>query len=629
MAPEGDPSRYPTVDVFIPTYSEPVEIVCRTAIAATHIRYPREKLRIHILDDGATSAKMAATGRAGPVWERQCALKGLAAKLGAEYIAREANEHAKAGNVNFALRRTDGDLILVLDCDHVPTRDILENTVGYFQRDPDLGFVQSPHFLGNPSVIEKNLSSVSNSPRENDMFYNLIHRGLDSWNSSYFCGSAALLSRKALERIGGLSVDTVTEDVETAMRIHAHGYNSVYVRRPMICGLEPETWASFVIQKVRWAQGMAQIFILKNPLFQKGITLAQKLNYFNACFYWFFSFSRLFFFIAPILFLAFGMRIYHASSSQILSYTLPHVVSVYVLMTFLYGRSRRLFLSEIYETTQMMFLVPALIAVLLRPKSPVFKITPKDQKIETEALNLRGAIPIFCILVLNLVSLPLSLQKWFSHPLYRDVILIGSIWCAYNSFIALMALGAFFETRDHPAGYRLRVREDVRIFVPALDLELDARTSDLSLNGMAVEVLPPAGGAGQTWSPARAERVTVRVRDEDGLSRELFAVVKERIDEAGSLRLRLQYEADRNDYSDIVRFTYGESRRWVDVLKRRAGGRVGALLLDYGFFLLHGLQGTAIILDHFASYLLAPLKRAWRRTAALPKTPSMTGASSP
>jgi cellulose synthase (UDP-forming) len=607
MPLKGASDAYPSVDVFIPTYSEPVELVYRTVVAASQIRYPKDKLRVYVLDDGATAEKTASTGPGDPAWERRRALSGLTARLGAGYIARERNEHAKAGNINYALGRTSGDLILILDCDHVPTEDILENTVGYFQRDPKLGFVQSPHFLGNPSVIEKNLSHFSNSPRENDMFYNLIHRGLDSWNSSYFCGSAAVLNRKALTAIGGLSVDTVTEDVETSMRIHAHGYNSVYVRRPMICGLEPETWASFVVQKVRWAQGMAQIFVLKNPLFQKGVGLAQKLNYFNACFYWFFSFSRLFFFLAPILFLAFGMRIYHASSSQIVSYTLPHVLSVYVLMAFLYGRSRRLFLSEIYETTQMMVLAPALIAVLLRPRSPVFKITPKDQKVEKEALNTHGALPVFFILLVNLVALPLSLGKWFSHPLYRDVILIGSLWCAYNSFIAIMALGAFFERKEHRWGFRIRVREDVRLHVPALGREVYARMRDLSLNGATVQLkLPPDAAA--AWAAAPGDAVELR-SEQYGPRFSLHAAVKDRRARGAVLELGLQYMADRNSYKDVVRFTYGASRRWADVLRRRASGRLRTLFVDYLYFLYRGMKGVGVVLTHAARRLVSPPSR--------------------
>ena len=150
-------SPLPTVDVFIATYTEPEEIVRITATAATQIDYPADKLRVHILDDGSTTARRNNPGTAAGALERYETLKLMAEELGANYIPRKKNEGAKAGNINYAMNHTDGDLILVLDCDHVPTRDILKNTVGYFSRDEKLFLVQTPHFLINPDPVEKKL----------------------------------------------------------------------------------------------------------------------------------------------------------------------------------------------------------------------------------------------------------------------------------------------------------------------------------------------------------------------------------------------------------------------------------------------------------------------------------------
>jgi len=116
-------------------------------------------------------------------------------------------------------------------------------------------------------------------PSENEMFYSITQRGLDKWDASFFCGSAALLRRSALAEAGGFSGVTITEDCETAFELHARGWHSVFVDKPLIAGLQPETFASFVGQRVRWCQGMLQILMLKNPLFKKGLKPIQKLGF--------------------------------------------------------------------------------------------------------------------------------------------------------------------------------------------------------------------------------------------------------------------------------------------------------------------------------------------------------------
>jgi cellulose synthase (UDP-forming) len=135
---------------------------------------------------------------------RHYELRQLARELSVTYITRETNHRAKAGNLNHALNHTDGDLILVLDCDHVPTKNMLQQTVGYFFADPKLFLVQTPHFFINPTPVEKNLMGIGNPSSENDMFYRSIHPSLDSWNASYFCGSAAILRRSHLMEAGGI-----------------------------------------------------------------------------------------------------------------------------------------------------------------------------------------------------------------------------------------------------------------------------------------------------------------------------------------------------------------------------------------------------------------------------------------
>ena len=120
--------------MYIPTYNEDVAIVRKTALAAMAIDYPTDKKKVYVLDDG----------RKFP--ERREQLRQMCAELGCEMLVRDNNDHAKAGNINSAIQRTDGDLILILDCDHIPSRQFLQQTVGFFSS-PKVALVQTPHWV--------------------------------------------------------------------------------------------------------------------------------------------------------------------------------------------------------------------------------------------------------------------------------------------------------------------------------------------------------------------------------------------------------------------------------------------------------------------------------------------------
>lgn len=202
----ANPQHWPTVDLLIPTYNEDLSVVRTTVLAALGLDWPRECLRIYILDDG-----------------RRDAFRAFADEAGVGYIVRPDSKHAKAGNLNHALGVTDSELIAIFDCDHVPVRSFLQMTVGWFLKDPKLALVQTPHHFFSPDPFERNLGSFRRRPNEGELFYGLIQDGNDMWNAAFFCGSCAVLRRTALESIGGFAVETVTEDAHTALRMHRQG----------------------------------------------------------------------------------------------------------------------------------------------------------------------------------------------------------------------------------------------------------------------------------------------------------------------------------------------------------------------------------------------------------------------
>jgi len=598
----------PTVDVFIPTYMEADEIIKITCTAAKNMDYPKDKFKVYILDDGGTVQKRNDPDTETEAWDRHYRLRTLAKELGVEYITRERNINAKSGNLNHALAHTNGELILVLDCDHVPTRDFLTNTVGYFLVDEDLYLVQTPHFFMNPTPIEKNMGASGKGSVENDMFFRLILLGLDFWNACYFCGSAALLRRKHLDIIGGISGETITEDAETALALQSLGYNSIYVSRPMVCGLSPDTFDDYIVQRSRWAQGMLQIFILKNPLFLKGLTIPQRICYFNSCFFWFFSLARFMYYIGPSLFLFFGLMVYNASVGQIMVYAMPYVISTTIVMDFFFGKTRQPFFSEIYETVQALFLLPAVISVLINPREPEFKVTPKGAMVEREHLNPMASSFIILIIV-NLAAVCFGIARWIELPLYRDVTLITSIWCIYNIVILTASLGTFWERRQVRKHHRISVSGKVRVTISSSLETAECELADISLMGLSFT------GKFRT-KPNLYDKADLDVLDEYG-EKFHFAGVLQRVSpkgEDGTLFCGVQFHNVEEDFAKHVLFVYGNSYRWADIWYGHSDYSGTPEKLGHLFAM--GVKGAAQISFEMAGKYS---RKAWQYTSQITK----------
>jgi len=476
----------PTVDVFIPTYNEPIEVLAPTVINAVRMEYPKDKLRVYILDDGGTDQKCNDPDpeKARQARERRKLLQEFAKKVGARYLTRERNYGAKAGNINEALKKTDGDLILILDADHIPAKEFLSKTVGWFLKEPKLFLIQTPHAFYNPDPIEKNLGIFERQPQENEMFYKQLQKGMDFWNSSFFCGSAAILRRKYLEEVGGIQGKTITEDAETALSLHAKGLKSAYISIPMIRGLQPESFGGLVTQRIRWAQGMVQIFLLNNPL-RLPLKWYQKINYFSSSFYWFFGFARFIFLIAPFFFVFFGLKIYSASLTDVLALTLPALISSYLISFILYKDVRAFLSSELYEAILSIFILPAIISVFRNPHAPEFKVTPKGERLDKNFVS-QLFLPIFIIWLLSLIALVVAVVKAYLHPEDRYAYLVNIGWLIFNLTLLTAGLAAVSEKAERRRFFRIRLDADVEIPTPYGVLKTKA--IDISLGGLAIRV---------------------------------------------------------------------------------------------------------------------------------------------
>jgi cellulose synthase (UDP-forming) len=458
-----DRDTWPTVDVFIPTYSEPLSVVSPTVLGALEMRYPSSKLRVCVLDDGAPRAvRLRGTPEGAELERRTAELKSLCDRHGATYLTRAENVHAKSGNLNSAMRNTSGDLVLILDADHVPSADFLENTVGFFLADKRLALVQTPHFFINADPVEKNLNLFNKMPAENDLFYRVIQKGLDLWNTSFFCGSAAILRRAALNEIGGFSCQSITEDAATTVSLHQSGWNSVYFGKPMIAGLQPETFSGFLIQRLRWATGMTQIFLKQNPIFSRGLSTGQRLGYLSTQLFWLFPFARVVFFLAPVLSAVFRLQIYPSGVGSFLGFTLPYLAASFISSERNFGKMRRILMSEVYETLQAFYALPALVSTILRPSAPTFKVTPKGEKLSEEFIS-EFRLPFYCFLGLTLLGLGWAAVRFVSEPDTRIPLGVVMGWLSYNALLLMGAFGTLLEKPQRRSRPRVELSQPVTL----------------------------------------------------------------------------------------------------------------------------------------------------------------------
>lgn len=245
-----------SVDIYICTYDEPLHVLEATLAGCALLK---EDHTTYLLDDG-----------------RREEVAELAERWGAIWLTRPGNRHAKAGNINHALPLTSGDLVLILDADHVPMPDALRLLCQPF-RDSDVALVQSPHDFSNHDSIQH----YGLGRHEQSLFFSVICPGKQRHGAAFWCGSGAIIRREALLEVGGVATETIAEDFHTTIKLHNAGWKSRYEPRTVVQGLAPHDLASYLLQRDRWARGNLAVFTTpESPLRAKRLTRAQRLSYF-------------------------------------------------------------------------------------------------------------------------------------------------------------------------------------------------------------------------------------------------------------------------------------------------------------------------------------------------------------
>ncbi len=304
----------PHVDVFITVAGEPTELVAQTARAARDMHYPHKT--IYILNDGFVAKK--------DNWRD---IVSMANREGVECITRTVAGGAKAGNINNAVRNTRSSLIAIFDADHVPHKDFLDKTVPYFG-DESVAFVQTPQYYKN--FAENYLTQGSWEQQE--LFFGPICKGKNRLNAATMCGTNMVIARDALVEVGGMCEDSIAEDFVTGLFMHAKGYTSVYVPEVLAEGLAAEDFLSYSKQQFRWARGALDVIFRYNPLFMRGLTLAQRIQYLASASFFLSGAIVLMNALLPIVYLYTGAVPVIISGMLLASVFLPYIfVTLYTL----------------------------------------------------------------------------------------------------------------------------------------------------------------------------------------------------------------------------------------------------------------------------------------------------------
>lgn len=464
----------PHVDIFIPTYNEPLSVVRPTLLAAQNLDWPAHKLHIHLLDDG-----------------RRDEFAAFAQAAGVNYVRRVDNRHAKAGNINHALAKTSGEFIAIFDCDHVPVRDFLKATMGWLIARPDCAMVQTPHHLFSQDPMERNTQLERGIPNEGRLFYGPVQSGNDFWNASFFCGSCAILRRSALQAIGGIAVETVTEDAHTALKLHRLGYTTTYLPRILAAGLATESLAGHIGQRMRWARGMAQIFRLDNPLRGPGLSLMQRVCYCNAMLHFFNGLPRLILLTAPIAYLVFGLQLLHTAVPTLMLYLLPHLLMGKIFESRVHGQYRAFSWGNVYETVLAWYIMRPTLVALIAPRYGRFNVTAKGGRIDQEFFDWHIATPYVFLISANLIALLLGVTNLMDGAGPDSAaVTLNMLWAVLNLLVLGVAVRVATESRQIRSTPRVRLSQHwpARLHVAGTP-PIHASLVDFSLEGVGLRTL--------------------------------------------------------------------------------------------------------------------------------------------
>jgi len=473
-------AQAPLVDIFICTYNEEKPILERTMIGATGLNYGN--YRVWVLDDGKRA------------WLRE-----LAEELGCLYLTRPDNRHAKAGNINHALRHIAGlpekpEYVSILDADFVPMPDFLQRATSLMQ-DGSVGVVQTPQHFINPDPIQTNLAASEVWPDEQRFFFDILMPAKDAWGVAFCCGTSSVIRFSGLMKIGGFPTDSVTEDYLVTLRLKEIGYRTVYLNERLTIGLAPEGIKEYITQRGRWCLGLMQIVRGRSGPFslQAKLSFVDRLSLVDAFMSWAAVYgTKIFALVVPWLYLLFGIRAVHADLYELLKYFLPFYVWHALTMAWI-SRGRSLaIMTDVSQYIAAPAVLKAVVTGLTKPQGQKFKVTAKGgdrnrRFVEWPLIRLYGTM-----LAITMAAIAYA----FIIHLRGDSIAYGGLalgWSMYNCVVLIVVCFVCIEQPRRRKSERFERDEPVLIYQGG-DARL-VRMADISITGARfVDPAPPPVG---------------------------------------------------------------------------------------------------------------------------------------
>ena len=457
--------QVPTVDVLICTYNEPLELLKKTIVASKNLNYPKDKFKVYVCDDGKRNE-----------------LKELCKLYDVNYITRNDNKGAKAGNINNAINIISGDLFAVLDADMIPKKEFLNRTVGYFSN-KNTAFVQTPQVYYNQDMYQYNLSK--NIPNEQDFFMRNIEEARASINAVLHVGTNAVFNRQYVLNIGGYPTCSITEDMAVGMLLQANGHDSIFINEELVLGLSATTFSELVKQRDRWCRGNLQVIKKFNIFFNKGLTLSQKIAYFDGVIYWLSSIQKLIYILSPIIYLLTSNLIIDTPVANLLTMFIPFLLGQLLIFKILSPKTRSLKWSHYYEIAMAPHISLSVLKELLALKIN-FNVTSKDITSNKKYFQFKIAVPHILIAITTVISwitgtLSLTGEK---GNLYAYIINIS--WSFYNLIGIITSLKVAYQKPIYRKSERIKISETIKTKVIFNTKSLNGKLYDISESGLGI-----------------------------------------------------------------------------------------------------------------------------------------------
>ena len=413
---------YPELDIFIATINEDLDLIEGTIKACMEMKYPnKKKVHIYLCDDG-----------------RRKEMKDLCYKMKVNYLDRKDNKNAKAGNYNNALKKTKSPYIVVFDADMRPSKDFLMKTIPYLFLEDKIGFVQLPQCFSNPDIFQTRFKLNNYIPLDQNYFYHRIQVSKNSNNSVIFCGTNAIISREALEDIGGFATETITEDFATGLLIEGHGFKGIALPYDEVYGKNVENITSLIKQRARWCRGCIQTYNNYKIITNKGLNIKQKADYLSGIYYWLFGIRNIIYLLVPLLYSFFNIKVIQGN---LLLFVILFLIQ-YILKRFIIDQLEDRKVSStwnrIYEVilSPIIFIESLLEIIGIRKKK--FEVTLKKNN-NNKSMKFYYLVSSHLFLfILNIAGLYISIKKSFAFNYIE--FLIPIFWLSTNCIYLMFAI---------------------------------------------------------------------------------------------------------------------------------------------------------------------------------------------